>query len=258
MARATAVVAFSPLFAGSSCLASALRKRSGFTWPDYTGRSTSRLSSADESVAFVECCHSTYARCSLGLRPSKACSRDEGVIGRPPVRASERLFRALLSSRSSSALPWCPGPSVLAWAEARFAGEPARLASPCVPDRAAFVAGIEPGELPRWRSDAADPTGTCSRGSVDHEGRRQVPHPVACLHHVCLVILPRFLRCCRPRPRALSALPFVSEDFPGIPVSPARRRSSPVHRCSLLLLRPHPAWAGGRRRQARRRIRPKR
>jgi hypothetical protein len=29
------------------------------------------------------------------------------------------------------------------------------------------VAGIVPGGLPRWRSDAADPTGTCSRRSVD-------------------------------------------------------------------------------------------
>lgn len=57
-----------------------------------------------------------------------------------------------------------------AWAEARLAGEPARLAGPCVPDRATFVAGTVPGGFPRWRSCAADPTGTCSRRSADPEG----------------------------------------------------------------------------------------
>lgn len=49
---------------------------------DSAVRSTSRLSSADESVAFAGCFHSTPARCSLGLRPSKACSHDKGIIGR--------------------------------------------------------------------------------------------------------------------------------------------------------------------------------
>lgn len=59
---------------------------------------------------------------------------------------------------------------VPAWAEARLAGEPARLAGPCVPDRATFVAGTVPGGFPRWRSCAADPTGTCSLRSADPEG----------------------------------------------------------------------------------------
>lgn len=42
------------------------------------------------------------------------------------------------------------------------------------------------------------------------------------------------------------------------PRTHARGRSSPVRRCLLLLRRPHPTWAGGRRRQARRHVKPRR
>ena len=79
------------------------------------------------------------------------------------------------------------------------------------------------------------------------KGRRQVPHPVACLHRGRVVILSRILRRCRQCPRALSASPFVSEDLPGRPgLAPegVRRRVVGVR---LLLRRPRAAWAGGRR-----------
>jgi hypothetical protein len=93
-----------------------------------------------------------------------------GALDFPPVRAPKRLFRASCSSRNSFTSLWCPGVSVSARAEARPAGEPARFAGPYIPDRATFVAGTAPYGFPRWLSNTADPTGTCSRGSVGPEG----------------------------------------------------------------------------------------
>jgi hypothetical protein len=83
LARATAVGTLSPLLALAPCRASVLCEQRMSARRGAPVCSTSGCSSADESVALAECCHSTCARCSLGLRPLKACPYGEGVIGAP-------------------------------------------------------------------------------------------------------------------------------------------------------------------------------
>jgi hypothetical protein len=225
---------------------------------DSAVRSTSRRSSADESVAFAACFHSTDARCSLGLRPSKACSHDKGVIGRStgtgvgapfPCAASEsRLVRDAVVSwvvgacvgRSPTLLASQRGLRVrasltelLSWLASCPAGCPAGVRMP--PTR--------PAPAPEGVSTRRPTPGTTSSGlSVSWS---------------------------RGDPVSLSPMsPSAPEGSFGSTIrvrglswpsgTSARGHSSPVHRRLLLLRQPHPAWAGGRRRQARRRVRPRR
>lgn len=137
--------------------------------------------------------------------PLEGCSRDAGVIGRPPVRASERPRRARPRSRSSSALPWRPGSSVPAWAEAHPAGEPAELAGPCVPDRPPSWLAPCPAGCPAGLRMPPTRPAPAPGGVPTPRGRRQVPHPVVCLHRDRVVIPSRSYRRRRKRPRALPA-----------------------------------------------------
>jgi len=202
-ARATAVVAFSSLLPGSSSSLVPLACAWGFSAVASAGRSTSRLSSADESVASTGCCNPMFARCSLGLRPLKACLHDEGAVGRStahgvgapfPLRRfgveTRRLCRGVLGAsvpagRSPSSLASQRGVQVRA-----SLTEPPSWLAPCPASCPAGVRYRRPDRhlLPR---------------ECRPEGRRQVPHPVACLHHGRVVILSRILRRSPSRARRL-------------------------------------------------------
>jgi hypothetical protein len=229
--RATAVVAFSPLFAGSSSSLRPVACARGLCGVASAGRSTSRLSSADESVASTRCCNPVFARCSLGLRPSKACLHDEGAVGRSTgagVGAPLPLLRFGVETRRL-----CRG---ALGASVPAGRSPSSLASQLgVQVRASLT------EPPSWLAPcpAGCPAGVRYRRPDRHllprecrpEGRRQVPHPVACLHHGRVVIVSRFLRRAPSRARGRVGRTVRVRRRSRSPMTPARGLSSSVRRC---------------------------
>jgi hypothetical protein len=171
LSRATAVVAFSSLWSCWFRRSVSSRKRVGTSWLASLAHSTSRPWSPVKSVATRSRCRFLVARCSLGLRLVRICSRLTGaVVFRVPGCRSVRVQpprRWVRPIRGPPAITPSRSPS-RQQAGGRSDFRRSRPATfPRSPRRRSYEA-------------SADPTGAASRRSAIPRGMAKTPRPVAC------------------------------------------------------------------------------
>ena len=195
----------------------------------------------------------------LGFAPQRSVSAPKGSSELPPDRTRKRLFRACTGAEAPAR---CCGFLERRCSRGRV---PAVLASqPGLRVRASLTGppswlALVPGGLPRWRSSAADPTGTCSRRSAGPEGL--APGATSSglsssqsLGDSCHAFSDPAVRA-RRRVRLDRLCP---RDTPGSRVFCPKASGTGASVSRIVVRWLHPAWARCFHRPARRRVRPKR